>query len=60
MHPGGRPFPHSPHVFEQFTQLAQRRCVRVVRKRALDPLHGPDGLVARQQEYARGGDEDYS
>eukprot|EP00965_Chrysotila_dentata_P254349 6211840-Pleurochrysis_carterae.AAC.4 len=47
MHPGGQPYPDPPHLFEQSTKLAQRRCVRVVGKRALDPLHGPDGLVAR-------------
>eukprot|EP00965_Chrysotila_dentata_P207762 6184311-Pleurochrysis_carterae.AAC.3 len=60
MHPKGRPYPHSPHVFEQPTQLAQRRCVRIVGERALDPLHSPDGPVARQEEHARGSDEDYS
>eukprot|EP00965_Chrysotila_dentata_P007618 248231-Pleurochrysis_carterae.AAC.2 len=59
MHPGGRPYPQPTHVLEQSTQFVQRRCVRTVRERALNPVYRCDGLVARQEEHARGRDEDY-
>eukprot|EP00965_Chrysotila_dentata_P178702 5901633-Pleurochrysis_carterae.AAC.3 len=62
MHPRGRPYPHSSHVFEQLTQLAQRRGVRTVGEHA----HGwilSTALTAllRGRKSTRGSDdEDYS
>eukprot|EP00965_Chrysotila_dentata_P147124 4858083-Pleurochrysis_carterae.AAC.1 len=60
MHPGGRPNPHTPHVFKQAAKFAQGRRVCTVREGALDSLHRSEGLVARGEKHSRPCHEDDS